>query len=224
MNPNKPVIVLLERGILGWGSLWGAYQQNWVHPAVVWIHKYAVANGLNWRAQTIPFLTTPFTAALTRHRRALALSKLIRAYSSSDWQIVGVSHSEGTATMVEAIRLAGWPRIESLHLLCGAMDSNFERVGLNFAIRTGKVGKVFCYRADRDEAMRLEDTVLGLALFGISWNDLPLGLSGPVNVGLGMMGTKVFESHWPDYGHSDCFKDSKFNSTMEQIVANAVTV
>ena len=61
-------------------------------------------------------------------------------------------------------------------------------------------------------------------MFGISWNDLPLGLSGPVNVGLGLWNTKVFEHHWPDYGHSDCFEPRNFVQTMELILENSRTV
>ena len=216
MNPDEPTIFLFERGINGWASIIGAWN-NWPNQAIVWTHTKTSA-----KAQTLSYFTGPFTAGLTRHRRAQAFSKLMRAYTVQNWNVHLVCHSEGTATGLEAMRLAGWPKIETVHLICGACDSNFERNGLNYALRTGKIGKVFCYRADDDGAMKLEDTVLGLAMFGISWNDLPLGLSGPVNVGAGLMGVKVLEHHWPDYGHSTCFEPSHFIDTMELVMENSL--
>ena len=216
----KPTIFLFERGINGWASIWGEWK-NWPNLAIVWINKFAAKNELNWRAQTLTYFTGPILAGLTRRFRAFQFSKLIRSYSVDDWDIIIVAHSEGTATVLEALRQAGWPKIKVLHLVCGACDSNFARNGLNFALRESKIDRIVCYRAGRDLAMEIEDTTLGLLMFGISWNDLPLGLSGPVNVAGALWGNKVFErtlSPWSTYGHSDCWEKKNLDVTMMNFI------
>jgi hypothetical protein len=212
---DKPTIIFFERGVAGWATIWGGYKQNWPNLAVTWIHKYAAANNLNWRAQALTYLCLPFTAALTRKRRAKALAALIRAYSVNDWEIIVVAHSEGTATVCAALRLAGYPKVKLLHLVCGAVTADFRQNGMNLALLTGKIEKVVCWRADKDRAMRLEDTVLGLSMFGIDWDDMPLGLSGPVQVALGLKQDRVTENHWPNYGHSSCFLPKNFDITLK---------
>lgn len=207
-------IWFFERGIEGWSSITGDYHGNWTNLACTWINK-----NTDFKSQCLNYFTTPFTAALTRHHRALNLSRLIREYSVQDWEINIAAHSEGTATVLLALKMAGWPKVNRLHLLCGACDSNFERNGLNFALRTGKIAKVICYRANRDTAMKIEDTFIGLCLFGISWNDLPLGLSGPMNVGLGLLGNKLSIVEWPNYGHSTCFLPANFERTMQALLS-----
>jgi pimeloyl-ACP methyl ester carboxylesterase len=206
-------IILFERGINGWASLFGDWL-NWPNQAITWVHK-----NTDYRAHTLLYFTSALFAGWTRPHRALQFSKLIRQYSVDDWRIILVAHSEGTATAIQAMRLAGWPRIESVHLVCGACDSNFERNGLNYALVTNKIGKVFCYTAEKDFAMRLEDTMLGLLMFGISWNDCPLGMSGPKNVRPRFLDEgRVTEKHWPAYGHSDCWLSDNFESTMRQFI------
>lgn len=214
MNPTK-TIVLFERGVNGWQSVFGDWK-NWPNQAIAWTVKEK-----HLPSQTLLYFTSFLFAGWTRPHRSLQFSRLIRQYSVDDWDIVIVAHSEGTATAIEAMRLAGWPRISAVHLICGACDSNFERNGLNYALVTNKVGKVVCWTADNDMAMKFEDTLLGLLMFGIAWNDCPLGLSGPKNVRQQFLDNgRVTEKHWQDYGHSTCWTDYHFDQTMRGIFDN----
>lgn len=219
MQPHRPTVFLFERGINGWASIFGDWK-NWPNQAIVSIHQTGADNGLDWRAQTLTYFTGPVFAGLTRHKRAKNLSKLIRAYSVKNWNIVIVAHSEGTATVLQALKDAGWPKVQALHLLCGACDANFNRNGLNGAILQGKIDSVHVYVADKDKAMRLEDTILGHWFFGIRTKDLPLGLSGPRSMTLvSQKATTVH--HWKNYGHSDCWLQDNFKGTMTELIHNS---
>ena len=195
---------------------------DWPNQACVWVNTNPVLK--NTYAATLLYFTTPWFAGLTRHRRALSLSKLIRAYSVKDWRIVIVAHSEGTATALLALRLAGWPKVHALHLLSGACDANFERNGLNFAMHCEKVEKVFCYGEEKDSAMKLENSWIGKLCFLINLKDASLGLVKEDvdgfrlarNVSASQRG-KVTERFAPD-GHSDWFLPSNFDNTMQHCV------
>lgn len=211
---QSKTIVLFERGINGFGSIIGEWH-NWPNQAITWVHK-----NTEYRAQTLTYFTSPWFAGLTRHFRALNFSKLIRSYSCHDWRIIGVGHSEGTATFLLALRLAGWPRVESLHLLCGAANADFRTNGLNWALKTGAVGQVHCYTAGNDGAMWQENTWLGKLFFDLPRRARPLGLTGPRNVDEAVEGrVKQHRDHpWHDYGHSDCWLSRNFDQTLKEVL------
>lgn len=189
---------------------------------MVWINKLAAEHGLDWWSQTLSYFAGPLTAGASRKHRAAQFAKLLRAYSVQDWQIVLVAHSEGAATALDALSVAGWPKIQSLHLICAACNSDFNSNGLNWAIKHGSISKVNCYIAGNDSAMQLENTVLGKIAFLLDMKDSPLGLVGPTNVAFGMEGSRVLVDRWPSYGHSDCWNNGdNFESTMLQLVQNS---
>lgn len=214
MQPKT--IVLFERGINGWQSIFGEWHQ-WPNLAVAWTHKHT-----EFRAQTLVYFTGPIFAGLTRRWRSLQFSQLIRQYSCHDWRIIISAHSEGTATALKALRLAGWPRIESLHLLCGACDADWNRNGLNWALKTGAVGQVHYYIAGKDQAMHAENTWLGKLFFDLPRRARPLGLTGPRNVDEAVE-SRVIEhktSPWNHFNHSECWDSSHFNDTMRCLLIN----
>ncbi len=218
MNENRTVF-LLERGVTFGllsvlNSLFGSWRSNWPNEAIVKIHQETPC-----KAQTLLYTTIPLLAGLTRRWRAMQFAKLIKSYKG--WNIHIIAHSEGTATVLSALRHLDWPDVETLHLLNGAADANFERNGLNSALCHNRIGKVFVYIADKDVAMKIEDTAIGLLMFGISWNDLPLGLSGAKNVAQGLWDCRVIQKHWKNYGHSTCFEPKRFDSTMLQIIGDS---
>lgn len=201
-------IYIFERGILGWESIFGDWAQ-WPNQAVAWIHKHTPH-----RAQTLTYFTGPILAGITRTARAKQFAKLIKAYAG--WRIVMVAHSEGTATALRALRLAEWPEIAELHLLCGAADSDCEANGLNNALYGGSIGRVFVYVAGRDLAMKIEDTYLGSLCFGLQTAGQPLGLAGPTNI-FPPIDNRITHRGWPHYGHSTCWEPEHFGVTMRLI-------
>lgn len=107
--------------------------------------------------------------------------------------------------------MAGWPKIESVHMVCGACDADFSSNGLNSALLSGKIVKVYVYNACNDMAMKWENFLFGKLLFGIK--TAPLGLIGPQRVGC-LPNEKLQVIWWPRFGHSTCWDSDHFESTM----------
>jgi hypothetical protein len=175
-------------------------------------------------ARAISYHTDFWSVWMRRRFRAQRFAKVLRQYSIRDYRITIVAHSEGTVVSLDGVRLAGWPRVEQVHLICGACDSDFERSGLNRTLRAGQIGRVTCYTAGRDWAMRFENLILGRALFGISGGSWPLGLVGPRNVSQMVAGrvVEVTDPPWKYYGHSTCFGGENFEKTMRQILGGQI--
>jgi len=216
MSPVKSeakTIFFFERGIMGWKTLFGGWF-NWPNQAVSWIHRHT-----GCRAQTLLYFVDALFAGLTRERRAKWFRDMLSQYPDSEgWEIHICAHSEGTATVLESLRLACWPKIKALHLVSGACDGDFERNGLNHALEHGRISEVFVYVAGKDAAMKLEDTIIGHWCFGIRMKDKPLGLTGPINMREHLM-SQVIEIYEPTFGHSDWFTRSNFNKTMGRFAA-----
>lgn len=205
---KKRVIYLFNRGILGWQSIFGDWG-NWPNQSVSWIHNQTEA-----KAQTLTYFTGPILAGLTRPHRAHNQADMMKQYP--DWDINVVAHSEGTATDCLALQYARWPKIKTLHLVCGACDSDYQRLGLNAALALGRIQRVFVYIGGRDKAMKLEDTWVGSLCFGLQTAHTPMGLNGPVNqTPTAKERTTIIK--WDDYGHSTCWDGNHFERTMKQI-------
>ena len=195
------------RGIAGHASDF----MEWQWRAADWCNQ-----NTPHKARTISYSTEFWSVWIRRKWRARRLARVLRGYSVLDWRLVLVGHSEGTVLILDALRAAGWPRVEALHLVCGACDADFERNGINWALRSGAIGKVHVYIGGNDQAMWWENLVLGRLLFGISDRSYPLGLHGPKNVSVQYKDKVVVhrESPWDEYGHSTCWDKANFDKTM----------
>lgn len=203
-------IYIFERGILGWQSIFGGWL-NWPNQAIAWIHKFTPC-----KAQTLTYFTGFIFPALTRARRARNFAKLLLAYRVEGWRTALVAHSEGTATGLLAWKLAGYPWLDELHLICGACNSDFEQNGINRAVALGRVKKIFVYVAEQDAAMRLEDTYPGSICFGLQCRGTPLGLKGPAAPSAAASALTTVH-RWKTFGHSTCWLPTHFEDTMRLI-------
>ncbi len=195
MNPRVHIFV---NGILTFpGS-----SRNWTGRAVTWTHLNTEA-----RAEKVEYFCGPIGRALGQRERAEKFAATLQHYQG--WQAIAVGHSNGADVILDGLRLAAWPRLEELHLVCGACEADFNTNGLNLALLNDRIGKVFVYIGDRDQALRLAHTLPAQLLgYGV------LGLHGPRNVRANVR-DRVGELHWPDYGHSDCWHDDHFAQTMK---------
>jgi hypothetical protein len=90
----------------------------------------------------------------------------------------------------------------------GACEADFEKNGLNYALRERLIGNVAVYVAGRDAALRLaRNWWAGLLGYGT------LGLHGAKNVAPDVR-RYVIPFTQPKYGHSDWFNDSNFDQTL----------
>lgn len=181
-------------------------EKDWNLRLDVWVDQNYPANV---RCHPIQYLCGPIDRAFGQKDRCAKLQQLLGEYE--DWNKVVIGHSNGAAVAIEGLRLAGWPRIEKLHLVSAACEASFNKNGLNAALRDGRIGKVVVYVSGKDMALRLASQPLARLLgYGI------LGLRGPVNVnpvlGPGRV-TTMDDGPWLGYGHSGCFEDSEFDAT-----------
>lgn len=122
------------------------------------------------------------------------------------WEIVLVGHSNGCDVICDTLKLNPNVQIHELHLISAACEADFEKNGIN-AI---KASRVVIYIATKDKALKLATLKPARWLgYGV------LGKTGPANVRLGQR-LSIFEEE--EFGHSDWFSDTNFDTTMDLIL------
>lgn len=179
--------------------------RNWSGRAVTRTHTMTER-----RAEKVEYFTGVLTRSLFQRQRAEKLARTLDYYLTWDKRLIG--HSNGCDVILDALALRGWPRVEELHLVCGACEADFEKNGLNRALASRSLGRVFIYVAEKDLALGAARSVLG-QFFGFG----TLGLKGPQNVAAGVAG-RVGTVEWRGLGHSDCWSDQHFNRTMNHFL------
>lgn len=175
--------------------------RNWNLRAVNWIHLNTVD-----RANLVEYFCTPIGRAFGQKHRAEKLAYCLAQYA--DWEIILVGHSNGCDVILRALALLEWPRIEAVHLVSAACDEDFRVNGLNDALETDRIGRVFVWMSGRDSALHVARCWLGRMLgYGT------LGLDGPQNV-TEPARSRLTVNKWPARDHSDCFKPYCFSDTM----------
>jgi len=201
-------IFFIVRGIAGNPN---DFDDEWEFEARDWLIQ-----NTGVPAVAVSYTTNFLTVWHRRKNRCQRFAKILHGYTERDFRVNIIAHSEGTVVATDALRFLGWPRVENLHLVCGACDSDFERIGINRALKIGSIEQVHCWIAGKDRAMLWERLVLGKLLFGIPDRSEPLGLVGPRNVNQ-EFSDKVIE-HWGDpwttYDHSTCWLPSRLDRTM----------
>jgi hypothetical protein len=197
---NDPrTIYLFVNGVAAWPGNF----TNWNKRAVTWTHTHTAA-----RAEAFEYFCTLLTRPFRDDQRARHFARAVREYSRLGWKIVCVGHSNGADVILDGLRHAGWPRVEALHLVCGACEADFSHNGLNYALHFAKVGHVFVYRAGHDVPLRLAHSFTGWLLgYGT------LGLHGARRVAKNIQDC-VGDLCWENYGHSTCWLPEHFDFTM----------
>jgi len=202
-------------------TIWFVVRGNAGSPSnfVEWeyLSRDYIIQNLAVPAVAVSYATTFATVWRNRGMRAQRFAKILNGYTTRDWRVNIMAHSEGSVVGTDALRLLGWPRIENLHLVCGACDHDFQKLGLNDALRKERISAIHTWQAGRDTAMQFESLAIGRILFGIH---RPLGLDGPTNVSqqYANLVHEHWESPWDSYGHSDCWLPQNFNRTMDGFV------
>ena len=190
---------------------------EWEYEARDWIIQ-----NVGIPAVAVSYATNFLTVWKGRRTRMERFAKVLRGYTSRDFRVNIIAHSEGTVVATDTLRFLGWPRVENLHLVCGACNSDFESLGVNRALRSGSIEQVHCWIAGEDTAMRFERLVLGKLLFGIPERSCPLGLYGPRNINQ-EFAHKVIEhwgNPWDKYDHSTCWLPNNLDGTMEKFMSH----
>lgn len=196
---RRPVIRFFVPGILTLPGESG----NWTGKAVTWTHLHT-----SDRAEKVEYFSGILTRTLLQRMRAQKMAHALSHYLTAGFEIHIACHSNGTDVVLDALRLAKWPRIASLHLLSAACSADCHKNGLNEAWTFDALGKVTVWIAEKDWALGLASTHIGWALgFGT------LGRSGPQN--------QMFpiDTRRAPIGHSGWFDDAHFDDTMLALTA-----
>lgn len=189
-------------------ATWPGNYTNWNKRAVTFTHTHT-----EHRAEAFEYFCTPLTRPFREDQRAKHFARSLATYSALHWNIVCVGHSNGAAVILDGLRAARFPRVQAVHLVCGACEADFWRNGINFGLRADRIGKVFVYCAAQDWALKLAHS-LPAKLLGYG----TLGLHGALNVSEGVK-DRVEEMWWSDYGHSTCWLPAHFENTMKNFQA-----
>lgn len=174
----------------------------------------------DWRADGIYYATDAVTVGVNEGLRVQTAADKFKAYSGLETHAMG--HSNGTRVILDGWIAAARPPLASVHLLCGACDADCDFNGLNAGLDQGLIGDAFIYVASEDEAMVAEDTMPGAILFGLPFGHKPLGLAGPKNVRPSILSSgRLHVISWTGYGHSTCWDDAHFMSTVLQVMSLA---
>lgn len=182
---------------------------GWTDRFCTWIHTHT-----EHRAEKFEYFAGPLTRRFFQGKHARELAKLIEQYQKQDVYLVG--HSNGCDLIVRALRLLEFSEAEQIHLIAPATDADFRQNGLNDALWSYAVHKIFVYVGEKDGAMKLA-SVTGrvLKLFGLGYGTL--GLSGPENVA-DEFKNRVESVHFKEYHHSTFFEGQNFDALMNSIV------
>ena len=205
---NQPrTIYLFVNGI----ATWPGNFTNWNKRAVTFTHTRTEN-----RAEAFEYFCTPLTRPFREDERAKHFARALRDYSSAGWKIVCVGHSNGCDVILDGLKRADWPKVEAIHLVCGACEADFQKNLLNRALEYNRVGKVLVYCGEKDWALPLANTTAGWLLgYGV------LGLRGALRVD-DRVKDRVGQMWWPHYGHSTCWEPDHFVSTMKHFFTGTI--
>jgi len=206
-------IIFVIRGIAGHPS----DQLEWEYEL-----RDKLIRKINRPVVAISYATTFATVWDRRKWRGQRFGHVLRHFTADDWRVHMIMHSEGTVVGSDGMFWAGWPRIESVHYLCGACNSDLERLGVGPALKRNQIGQFHAYVAGQDEAMRWENIGIGKRLFGLQPRSQSMGLRGPTNVSPDLDGSVHLHKGdpWDKYGHSDCWDAENIDRTAAELLNN----
>lgn len=163
-------------------------------------------------AEKVEYFVTALTRPIGQNYRAGKLVATLQRYIEAGWEIVLCGHSNGSDVILDALRSLDWPRIEELHLISPACEADFDKNGLNVALRANRIGLVKVFIAGRDLPLRLAGTKFGRALgFGTLGSNAGAEAVDPTIAG------KVQTVREPGFGHSTWFRKENFTATMNKV-------
>lgn len=212
------VIWIFVRGIAGNAS----DLKEWEQGGVDWVLQDQYCRERGFVARCDSYECSFLTVWMNEPKRARQLAAVIRSYLDAGYEVHLVGHSNGTRVIREALKLLRWPKVGTVHFVCGACDSDFERTGLNYALKHHRIERFYYYVGGRDWAMKLENTFLGKLDFALPEKSCPMGLRGPRNVAKEVRNRVIDNSTgWERFGHGTCFTAAHFNNTLKRITRTA---
>lgn len=168
------------------------------------------------KAEKVEYYCSTIGRAFGQKNRVDKLHRTLSFYRG--WNIVLIGHSNGCAVINEMLNTYDdFPRIQYLHLFCGASEADFEISGYNRYLKEDRIGKINIYVAGKDRALFFAKTIMGRIL-----GYKTLGIHGAYRIdeSIEHRVNSFWTNPWNDYGHSSCFADGNFEDTMQYIIGN----
>lgn len=211
----KPTIWLIVRGIAGNAN----NCLEWEQRAADWILQDDFCREAGYVARADSYSCSFLDVWIRQKERSEQFARVLLSYVEKGFAIRCIAHSNGTRVVRDGLKIAHWPRVEELHFVCGACDSDFHRTDFNCALKHNRIGAFYHYEGGRDWAMKIENTFLGKLDFAVPEHSQPMGLKGPRHVDPCVRSRVICRSKgWEAYGHSTCWEPHHFNDSMRRIV------
>jgi hypothetical protein len=182
-----------------------------------------------WQAGTYHyFVTALFRWLRQKFHIAQALIKVSRR-SRPEEKIILVGHSNGCDIIVgiikklldvkkhqkpEETQAQSELKIAEIHLVAPATEHDFEKNGLNEAVKCGIVGKIFVYISPDDQWLRIAKWTKWISYVYAGWGYGFLGLVGPKNVAPETKSV-LTEYKFAGFRHNTYFSDKYFERVMK---------
>jgi pimeloyl-ACP methyl ester carboxylesterase len=178
--------------------------RGWTDLAVQWVNART-----EHRADRFEYFSPILCRRLFLNRWTRDFAEVLSAYAGQELVLVG--HSNGCELICRALRISG-VTVSHLHLISGACAADCYTNGLNAALRSGRVGEVTAYVAEKDLPMKIARVSQNL----IGWLGLgygTLGLNGPTKIDPAVQ-ERVTVVREPNFGHSTWFEPQHFDDLM----------
>jgi len=175
-------ILTNPQDIDGWTDLFEDFYQNMGYPCT----KYEY-----------------FSGALTRFiRQGKRVKDLQKICSRITSPLVFVGHSNGCELFTQLVHKSNL-YFEAAHLFASAMDGDFNKNGLNKAVLSGRVKKIYLYCSAKDRILRdFASKTSFMSFLGLGYGTC--GYTGPSKISKAIE-DKVFVTWENEFDHSDWF-------------------
>jgi hypothetical protein len=195
-------------------------QRGWTDRAVAWVRSQT-----DCQADSFEWFGGPLGAQLLAPLRTWQLLQRLRMHRDNHpaAPIILVGHSFGCELICRVLQRPTCPLIADVWLIAAACDASFRKNGLNRALATCQLNRVFCLQARRDGALALAKATSRHLRF-LRWLGLDygwLGLTGPQYVDVPSAVTTIRK---PDrIGHTSWLTPDNLPATMQMIHAETQT-
>lgn len=193
---------------------------DWDDAAKVWINTHT-----EHKADAYPYNCPALLRWWGQANRVADVERLVHWYGGET--VVSVDHSNGCEIAVRMLRegygrkdMAGYPipdvRVDRLYLIAGACDADFEKNGLNLAVKRGQVNGIRVFASRQDSVLKnwapLSKKLGGI--FGLGYGNL--GYEGPQN--MSRAANLITDTTWFEgFGHSTYLNTGRLEQTLEMI-------
>ncbi len=203
-DQSLPKFYLFINGILTMPEA----KSDWNARAVTWAESR-----YDQLADRYEYLSDAIFRRIFQADRVKNCADILDAYVP-EHELIVVGHSNGADIAVRLIETTNL-KFAEVHLLAAAAEADFEKNGLNAALLSGRIGRLFLYGSHNDEALELALWSEKLAFLGIGYG--ALGRTGPKN--LDPVAARYVTQVWCDaFGHGSWFTPANFADTMAAIV------